>query len=151
VADAQRAERRYRAVDPDNRLVARGLEREWEERLRALVAAKADLERRERQQPRVISLRERDRLLALGPKLAAVWQAATTTPRDRKELLRTLIEEVIVSVERKRPRRTSHCGGRAARSTRSIWLCRARGQRPSAPMRTRSRWCAGSRFITPTV
>jgi len=39
--EASRAERRYRAVDPDNRLVARGLEREWEERLRALDAAKA--------------------------------------------------------------------------------------------------------------
>jgi len=44
--EAQRAERRYRAVDPDNRLVARGLEREWEERLRALDAAKAELDRR---------------------------------------------------------------------------------------------------------
>ena len=39
----QRAERRYRAVDPDNRLVARGLEREWEERLRDLAAAKLGL------------------------------------------------------------------------------------------------------------
>ena len=43
--EAQRAERGYRAVDPDNRLVARGLEREWEERLRVLDAAKAELER----------------------------------------------------------------------------------------------------------
>ena len=82
--EAQRAERRYRAVDPDNRLVARGLEREWEECLRALDAAKA----------------ERNRLLALGPDLAAVWNAATTTPRDRKELLRTLIEEVTIAVDR---------------------------------------------------
>jgi len=98
--EAQRAERRYRAVDPDNRLVARGLEREWEERLRALDAAKAELERRERQQPRVVSQAERDRLLALGPDLAAVWRAATTAPQDRKELLRTLVEEVIVKVER---------------------------------------------------
>jgi DNA invertase Pin-like site-specific DNA recombinase/predicted DNA-binding transcriptional regulator AlpA len=98
--EAQRAERRYRAVDPDNRLVARGLEREWEERLRALDTAKAELERRERQRPRVIPQAERDRLLALGPDLAAVWQAATTTPRDRKELLRTLLEEVIIQVER---------------------------------------------------
>jgi hypothetical protein len=98
--EAQRAERRYRAVDPDNRLVARGLESEWEERLRELAAAKADLERHEWQQLRVISQQERDRLLALGPNLVAVWQAATTTPRDRKELLRTLIEEVIVKVER---------------------------------------------------
>jgi DNA invertase Pin-like site-specific DNA recombinase len=98
--EAQRAERRYRAVDPDNRLVARGLEREWEERLRALDAAKAELERRERERPRVISEAERNRLFALGPDLAAVWNAPTTTPRDRKELLRTLIEEVTISVDR---------------------------------------------------
>ena len=98
--EAQRAERRDRAVDPDNRLVARGLEREWEERLRALDAAKAELERRERERPRVISQAERDRLLALGPDLAAVWNAPTTTPRDRKELLRTLIEDVTIKVDR---------------------------------------------------
>ena len=98
--EAQRAERRYRAVDPDNRLVARGLEREWEERLRALDAAKAELERRERERPRVISEAERNRLLDLGPDLAVVWNAPTTTPRDRKELLRTLIEEVTISVDR---------------------------------------------------
>ena len=98
--EAQRAERRYRAVDPDNRLVARGLEREWEERLRALDAAKAELARRERERPRVISDAERNRLLMLGPDLAAVWNAATTTPRDRKELLRTLIEDVTIAVNR---------------------------------------------------
>lgn len=98
--DAGRAERRYRAVDPDNRLVARGLEREWEESLKALEAARAELARREMERPRLLSQAERDSLLALGPDLAAVWHAATTTPRDRKELLRTLIEEVIVTVER---------------------------------------------------
>jgi len=98
--EAQRAERRYRAVDPDNRLVARGLEREWEERLRAVETAKLELERREQQRPRVISPVERDRLLALGPDLAAVWNAQTTTPRDRKELLRTLIEDVTIKVDR---------------------------------------------------
>jgi DNA invertase Pin-like site-specific DNA recombinase len=98
--EASRAERRYRAVDPDNRLVAHGLEREWEENLAALEVAKAELARRERERPRILSQEERDRLLALGPDLAAVWHAATTAPRDRKELLHTLIEEVIVTVER---------------------------------------------------
>jgi DNA invertase Pin-like site-specific DNA recombinase len=98
--EASRAERRYRAVDPDNRLVAHGLEREWEESLAALEIAKAELARRERERPRILSQEERDRLLALGPDLAAVWHAATTAPRDRKELLHTLIEEVIVTVER---------------------------------------------------
>ena len=98
--EASRAERRYRAVDPDNRLVARGLEREWEERLSALEAAKAELSRREEARPWALSQDERSRLLALGADLATVWHAATTTPRDRKELLRTLLEEVIVKVER---------------------------------------------------
>ena len=97
---ASLAERRYRAVDPDNRLVARGLEREWEESLTSLETAKAELARREQERPRVLSIEERSRLCALGPDLAAVWAATTTTPRDRKELLGTLIEEVIVKVER---------------------------------------------------
>jgi hypothetical protein len=74
------AERRYRAVDPDNRLVARGLERAWEESLRALETAKAELARRENDRPRVLSRQERSRLAALGPDLATVWHAATTTP-----------------------------------------------------------------------
>jgi DNA invertase Pin-like site-specific DNA recombinase/predicted DNA-binding transcriptional regulator AlpA len=98
--EAQRAERRYRAVDPDYRLVARGLEREWEERLKAFEAAKTDLARREGERPYVITQEERLRLLALGPDLMSVWNANTTTPRDRKELLRTLVDEVIVKVER---------------------------------------------------
>jgi hypothetical protein len=98
--EAARAERRYRAVDPDNRLVARGLEREWDERLRALEAAKTELARRECERPRVLTQEERARLLTLGPDLAAVWLASTTTPRDKKELLRTLLEEVIIKVER---------------------------------------------------
>jgi hypothetical protein len=98
--EANRAERRYHAVDPDNRLVARGLERELEERLSAVEAAKAELARRERERPRALSQEERDHLLALGPDLALVWHAATTTPRDRKELLRALLEEVIIKVER---------------------------------------------------
>jgi DNA invertase Pin-like site-specific DNA recombinase/predicted DNA-binding transcriptional regulator AlpA len=97
---ASLAERRYRAVDPDNRLVARGLERAWEESLTALEAAKAELSRREQEHPRVLSTQERDHLSTLGRNLAAVWTAATTTPRDRKELLGSLIEEVIVKVER---------------------------------------------------
>ena len=101
--EANRAERRYMAVDPDNRLVARGLEREWEQRLAALETAKDELARRLEQRPRIICQQERERLLALGADLAIVWNAPTTTPRDRKELLRTLIEEVILSVDRNEP------------------------------------------------
>ena len=101
--EAARAERRYRAVDPDNRLVARGLEREWEQRLTEVEAAKAELARRQELRPRVLGQPERERLLALGADLAAVWDAPTTTPRDRKELLRALIDEIILSVDRDAP------------------------------------------------
>ena len=98
--EASRAERRYRAVDPDNRLVARGLEREWEQRLTELEAAKEELARRLERRPRVLGPEERERLLALGADLAIVWAAPTTLARDRKELLRALIDEVILSVDR---------------------------------------------------
>src|SRR5271168_4615749 len=100
--EAKRAERRYRAVDPDNRLVARGLEREWEQHLADLAAANQELARRLEQRPRVLGQEERDRLLALGADLATVWDAPTTTPRDRKELLRALIEEVMLRYVRDR-------------------------------------------------
>jgi DNA invertase Pin-like site-specific DNA recombinase len=96
--EAQRAERRYRAVDAENRLVARGLESEWEQRLRELEQAKAELARRERERPRALSGEDRRRLLALGADLQTVWEAPTTAARDRKELLRTRLEEVIVTV-----------------------------------------------------
>jgi DNA invertase Pin-like site-specific DNA recombinase/predicted DNA-binding transcriptional regulator AlpA len=98
--EAQRAERRYRAIDPDNRLVARGLEAEWEKSLRELETAKAELARREQQRPRTLSDDERSRLLALGADLRKVWQAPTTAARDKKELLRTLLEEIIIAVNK---------------------------------------------------
>ena len=98
--EAQRAERRYRAIDSDNRLVARGLEAEWEHCLRELEKARAELARREQQRPRTLSTDERSRLLALGADLLKAWQASTTSARDKKELLRTLLEEVIITVHK---------------------------------------------------
>jgi DNA invertase Pin-like site-specific DNA recombinase/uncharacterized protein YndB with AHSA1/START domain len=98
--EAERAERRYRAVEPENRLVARGLETEWENRLGDLSAAEAELRRREQQQPNAIGGEQLERLQSLGADLSQVWTAATTTDRDRKELLRTLLEEVMVDVKR---------------------------------------------------
>jgi hypothetical protein len=64
--EAERAERQYRAVEPENRLVAGGLETEWEKRLRDLAAAEAELERRERQRPRALSEEEKKKILSLS-------------------------------------------------------------------------------------
>lgn len=104
--DAQRAERRYRAVEPEHRLVARGLERDWEQALGALSTAEAELERRAHARPKTLTAQEREQLLGLGADLGRVWSAPTTTDRDRKQLLRTLIEEVIVDVAREQRRAT---------------------------------------------
>ncbi len=98
--EAQRAERCYYAVDPENRLVARGLEKEWEQRLRDQEVAEKELARRERVKPIEMSDKDRDAILKLGSNVNAVWHAETTTPRDRKELLRSMLEEVIIAVFR---------------------------------------------------
>jgi DNA invertase Pin-like site-specific DNA recombinase len=98
--EAARAERRYLAVDPDNRLVARGLESDWEAKLSVLADAEAELARREAARPRSLTDNERAALAALGADVERVWSAPTTTDRDRKELLRTLVEDVRVDVHR---------------------------------------------------
>jgi DNA invertase Pin-like site-specific DNA recombinase/uncharacterized protein YndB with AHSA1/START domain/transposase len=97
---AERAERRYQSVEPENRLVARGLETEWEHRLRDLAAAELELRRREQQRPVTFCHEQLQRIQRLGSDLRQVWTAATTTDRDRKELLRTLLEEVIFDLKR---------------------------------------------------
>jgi hypothetical protein len=98
--EAGLAERRYLAVDPDNRLVARGLERDWEAKLAEVAAAEAELASRQQRRPKALTPTERAAIAALGSDVALVWQAPTTTDRDRKELLRTLLEEVIITVDR---------------------------------------------------
>jgi DNA invertase Pin-like site-specific DNA recombinase len=104
---AGKAERRYQAVDPENRLVARGLETAWEKALTELAAAEAELARREQTRPRNLTEQERVAVLALGDDLEPVWDADTTTDKDRKQLLRTLLEEVNISLHR------DETGGRA--------------------------------------
>ena len=98
--EAEKAARRYRTVEPENRLVARGLETEWESRLRDLSAAEAELRRREQQRPGRLDPEQLQRLQMLGSDIRQVWDAATTTDRDRKELLRTLLEEVVLNLKR---------------------------------------------------
>src|SRR5262249_5808542 len=97
---AARAERRYQAVDPDNRLVARGLENAWEKALTELAAAEAELARRQAARPRTLTAAERAAVLALGAALGAVWDAPATSDKDRKQLLRALLEEVNITIRR---------------------------------------------------
>jgi hypothetical protein len=122
--EERRAERRYMAVDPDNRLVARGLEAEWEKSLRDLETAKAQLMRREQQQPRMLGPDEGVRLLALGADLHAAWEAPTTSPRDKKELLRAALEESSSQSKAKNAAPISPCAGVVALSPKRRSICR---------------------------
>jgi len=74
--ESEKAQRRYRAVDPDNRLVARGLETHWEQCLRALEQARTELAQREQQRPHALTDEERRRLLRMSEDLSRVWHAA---------------------------------------------------------------------------
>ncbi len=96
--EAERAERRFRNVEPENRLVARTLESEWENKLHDQRAAQAELARKEQEQRLELTQAQREQIRTLGSDLKRVWDAPTTTDRDRKELLRTLLEEVRIDV-----------------------------------------------------
>jgi len=98
--DAEDAQRRYRAVDPENRLVARSLEQRWEETLRAGREVRDDYDRFLREQPPQLSQDERARIAALASDLPSLWHAAGTTPQDRKEIVRHLVERVVVHVKK---------------------------------------------------
>lgn len=96
---AHLAQRRYQSVDPDNRLVARGLEAAWEAALQNVQHAEQEVQRRQQHPQQALSGAEREAILGLADDLEAVWSASSTSDRDRKELLRALLEEVIVTHE----------------------------------------------------
>ena len=100
--EAERAQRQYDAVEPENRLVARSLERAWEEKLRAVEAVEQEHERWRREEPLVLSEADHAALQALGEDLPRVWHAVTTTAADRKRLLRFIIKEVALDQKRER-------------------------------------------------
>jgi DNA invertase Pin-like site-specific DNA recombinase len=95
----ERAARQYQAVEPEHRLVARTLERQWEEALAAEAALKADYERFLTQQPVTLSAEERAAIRRLASDIPALWHAPTTTAADRQAIIRQLVERVIVTVQ----------------------------------------------------
>jgi DNA invertase Pin-like site-specific DNA recombinase len=97
--EAERAARQYQAVEPENRLVARTLERAWEEKLAAERALQEEDHRRQAQQPRCLTSPEREMIRELATQLPAVWNAPTTTPADRKAVARLLVDHVVAMVD----------------------------------------------------
>jgi len=96
---ADRARRQYQLADPENRLVTRQLEADWEAALAEAGRLETGYQRFAEQTPAVLAPAERDAIRSLAADLPRVWDAPTTTRADRKELLRILIDDVTVAVE----------------------------------------------------
>jgi DNA invertase Pin-like site-specific DNA recombinase len=97
--DVGRAARQYHQVEPEHRLVARELERRWEEALHQQQQARQHYEQFCRTQPALLSQEEREQVRALASDLPGLWRAATTTAFDRQRVVRLLVERVVVGVQ----------------------------------------------------
>ena len=96
---AERAARQYRAVEPEYRLVARELERQWEEALRHEQLEHEAYARFRREQPAELTVSERDAIRRLAQDMPGLWGASETTAQDRQEIVRLLLEQVTVAVQ----------------------------------------------------
>jgi DNA invertase Pin-like site-specific DNA recombinase len=91
--EAELAQRRYLRVDPDNRLVADSLEADWNDKLRALAEAQQEYERRREQDRRIFTEEQREAVLALATDFPRLWRDPNTPDRERKRMIRLLIED----------------------------------------------------------
>jgi DNA-binding transcriptional MerR regulator len=94
--DVDLAERRYEAVDPSNRLIAATLETRWNDAAQHLHDLEAELAAFERKTMRAITAEQKQQILRLAKDFPRLWTAATTTPRDRKRILRLLVRDITV-------------------------------------------------------
>jgi hypothetical protein len=99
--EAEHAQRQYEAVDPCNRLVAAELEARWNRALTELAEAEARLDAHKQSQI-TLSEQDRNRLLELGSNLNAAWNDASTPIELKKRIIRTLINDIVVDVNRPR-------------------------------------------------
>jgi DNA invertase Pin-like site-specific DNA recombinase len=102
--EAGRARRQYHACEPENRLVARELERRWEEALRQQRQLEEECQAWQRAAPRRLSAQDEQAIRALAADLPGLWRAETTTPQDRQRIARLLLERVTVTVDKQSER-----------------------------------------------
>jgi len=124
--EAERARRQYDAVEPENRLVARTLEGLWEEKLRAAEQIEHEYETWAHRHQITVTPADRQEILALAENLPAVWTASTTTPSDRKHILRLLIDTVILD-QRREPGKVWFQINWRTGATSEHWLIRSVG------------------------
>jgi hypothetical protein len=118
--EAELAQRRYMQVDPGNRLVADVLEAEWNEKLRALEEARAELDKQRQSDRLMIDEETRARMLALANDFPKVWGNPSTSDRDRKRMVRLLIEDVALTRKKEILVQIRFKGGTVATVTQPI-------------------------------
>jgi hypothetical protein len=96
--EAERLARQYHRVEPENRLVARTLETQWEERLRSLQTLEEEYARFRCEQSRGLSAADREEIAVLSSDVPALWHASETRPEERQEIARLLLRRVVVTV-----------------------------------------------------
>jgi DNA invertase Pin-like site-specific DNA recombinase len=94
--EADRVARQYHAVEPENRLVARTLERHWEEALRTQRTLEEEYDRFRQMQPTRLSAAERAQIERLAHDLPTLWQSPQTSLTDKRQVVRLLVERVEV-------------------------------------------------------
>jgi hypothetical protein len=95
--ESQRAERQYNSVDPENRLIAAELEKRWNKSLLEVQRLEEKIENI----PKVecISEEEKEKLVSLGKDIEYVWNHEDAPLKLKKRILRTVLNEIIVTVE----------------------------------------------------
>jgi DNA invertase Pin-like site-specific DNA recombinase/predicted DNA-binding transcriptional regulator AlpA len=96
--EAQRALRQFNNVEPENRLVARTLEKTLEDKLAAVRAAESDLSAQRARRPVALTAEELAWITSAGADVRAVFDAPTTTLRERKQLIRAVISEIGIAI-----------------------------------------------------
>jgi DNA invertase Pin-like site-specific DNA recombinase/predicted DNA-binding transcriptional regulator AlpA len=96
--EASRASRQYDAVEPENRLVARTLERAWEDKLAAIRQAENDLRTQQARRPVSLTSQELTWITTAGADVKSVFDAPTTTIPERKQLIRAVITEIVLTI-----------------------------------------------------
>jgi len=97
--EAARAHRQYDAVEPENRLIVVDLERRWNDRLAEAMRLENELAAAREKLPAAISETERVEILALGTDLQQLWNHQAASAMTRKRILRTVLEEIVVTLE----------------------------------------------------
>jgi excisionase family DNA binding protein len=137
--EAERAQRQYDQVEPENRLVARDLERRWEERLQELKSIEGEYTRWKQRKESPWNAERIDELRGLVKDVRTLWNAETTSSEDRKELLRLLIEDVWLFAHREERQIEVRILWKGASQTvhRAVWWINGHGIKEEVLRRVR--------------